>query len=57
MTNELSGEERLIARYFRPLAKHPAALELLDDAAALKPPGGCDLVLKTDGLIGGVHFF
>ena len=57
MTNELSGEERLIARDFRPLAKHPAALELLDDAAALKPPGGCDLVLKTDGLIGGVHFF
>ena len=55
--NELSGEERLIARYFRPLAKHPAALGLFDDAAALEPPAGCDLVLKTDGLIGGVHFF
>src|SRR3974390_1248039 len=55
--NELSGEERLIARYFRPLARHPAALGLLDDAAALEPPAGCDLVLKTDGLIGGVHFF
>ena len=26
-------------------------------AAALMPPQGCDLVLKTDGLIGGVHFF
>jgi thiamine-monophosphate kinase len=24
---------------------------------ALEPPAGCDLVLKTDGLIGGVHFF
>jgi len=57
MAEELSGEERLIARYFRPLAKHPAALGLLDDAAALEPPAGCDLVLKTDGLIGGVHFF
>jgi hypothetical protein len=57
MVNEVSGEERLIARYFRPLAKHPAALGLLDDAAALEPPAGCDLVLKTDGLIGGVHFF
>jgi len=57
MANELSGEERLIARYFRPLAKHPAALELLDDAAAPVPPAGCDLVLKTDGLIRGVHFF
>lgn len=57
MANELSGEERLIARYFRPLATHPAALRLVDDAAALEPPAGCDLVLKTDGLIGGVHFF
>jgi thiamine-monophosphate kinase len=60
MTNkaaDLSGEERLIARYFRPLAKHPGALGLVDDAAALMPPQGCDLVLKTDGLIGGVHFF
>jgi len=36
MANELSGEQRLIARYFRPLAKHPAALGLLD-AAALDP--------------------
>jgi thiamine-monophosphate kinase len=53
----LSGEERPIARYFRPLAKHPAALGLLDDTAALEPPAGCDLVLKTDGLISGVHFF
>lgn len=57
MANELSGEERLIARYFHPLATHPAALRLVDDAAALEPPPGCDLVLKTDGLIGGVHFF
>jgi thiamine-monophosphate kinase len=54
---DLSGEERLIARYFRPLASHPGALGLDDDAAALMPPQGCDLVLKTDGLIGGVHFF
>jgi thiamine-monophosphate kinase len=54
---ELSGEERLIARYFRPLAKHPGAFGLIDDAAAIVPPAGCDLVLKTDGLIGGVHFF
>ena len=54
---ELSGEDRLIARYFRPLAKHPGAFGLIDDAAAIVPPEGCDLVLKTDGLIGGVHFF
>ena len=52
-----SGEERLIARYFMPLAKHPGALGLTDDAAAITPPAGCDLVLKTDGIVGGVHFF
>lgn len=52
-----SAEERLIARYFRPLATDPAAFGLGDDAAALTPPPGYDLVLKTDGVIAGVHFF
>src|SRR6195256_5090721 len=52
-----SAEERLIARYFKPLATHPGALGLLDDAAGIAPPAGCDLVLKTDGVIAGVHFF
>src|ERR1043166_293004 len=52
-----SAESRLIARYFRPLATHPGAFGLADDAAAITPPPGHDLVLKTDGLIGGVHFF
>jgi thiamine-monophosphate kinase len=52
-----SGEDRLISRYFRPLAKHSGALALMDDAAAVTPPAGCDLVLTTDGIIGGVHFF
>ena len=55
--DEPSAEERLIARYFRPLATHPGALGLGDDAAVLTPPAGCDLVLKTDGVIAGVHFF
>jgi thiamine-monophosphate kinase len=54
---ETSAEERLIARYFRPLATHPGALGLGDDAAVLTPPPGCDLVLTTDGVIAGVHFF
>ncbi|MGA8615426.1 MAG: thiamine-phosphate kinase [Xanthobacteraceae bacterium] len=54
---EMSAEERLIARYFRPLATHPGALGLGDDAAILTPPPGCDLVLTTDGVIAGVHFF
>src|SRR5271163_2475592 len=52
-----SAEERLIARYLRPIATHPGALGLVDDAAVLSPPPGCDLVLKTDGVIAGVHFF
>jgi thiamine-monophosphate kinase len=60
MTNELpalSAEDRVIARYFRPLAKHPGALGLIDDAALLTPPPGCDIVLTTDAIVGGVHFF
>jgi thiamine-monophosphate kinase len=52
-----SGEDRLIARYFRPLARHPGAFALRDDAAALTLPPGCDLVLTTDGVIAGVHVF
>lgn len=55
--DETSAEERLIARYFGPLATHPGALGLADDAAILTPPAGCDLVLTTDGVIAGVHFF
>lgn len=57
MSEHGSAEERLIARYFQPLARHPAALGLSDDAAVLTPPPGCDLVLTTDGVIAGVHAF
>ena len=53
----MSAEDRLIARFFQPIATHPGALALSDDAAFLTPPPGCDLVLKTDAIIGGVHFF
>jgi thiamine-monophosphate kinase len=52
-----SAEDKLIAHYFRPLARHPGTFEFKDDAAAITPPPGHDLVLKTDGLIEGVHFF
>src|SRR4051795_137432 len=54
---EDSAEDKLIARHFAPIAVHPGALGLSDDAAFIKPPAGCDLVLKTDAVIGGVHFF
>ncbi len=56
MSNE-SAEDRLIARHFGPLAKQPGALGLLDDAAVLVPPPGCDIVLKADAIVGNVHFF
>ena len=52
-----SGEDRLIQRFFRPLARDPAALDLADDAAVIAPPAGTDLVFTTDGVIEGVHFF
>ena len=55
--NSGSGEDRLIARFFKPLATHPGALRFDDDAAVIVPPPGCDLVLKTDAIVGGVHFF
>jgi len=51
-----SGEDRLIG-FFRPLATDPGAFNLIDDAATLTPPPGTDVVLKTDAIVGGVHFF
>src|ERR1700720_3211329 len=50
-----SGEDSLIARYFRPLAGDPGAFNLGDDAAALKPDGN-DIVVTTDAIVEGVHF-
>lgn len=52
-----SGEDKLIERFFKPLARHPGALELSDDAACLTPPPGADLVLTADTVVAGVHFF
>jgi thiamine-monophosphate kinase len=52
-----SAEDRLIARFFAPLATHAGALGLTDDAAVMAPPPGCDLVLTADGIVGGMHFF
>jgi thiamine-monophosphate kinase len=50
-----SGEDSLIARYFKPLATDPGAFGLTDDAAIIKPDG-CDLVVNTDAVVEGVHY-
>ncbi len=51
------SEDDLIARFFRPLATAAGALGLVDDCAELAAPPGHDLVLKTDAVAAGVHFF
>ena len=51
-----SGEDSLIARYFRPLATDPGAFGLGDDAAVLRAHGD-DIVVTTDAIVEGVHFF
>jgi thiamine-monophosphate kinase len=50
-----SGEDSLIARYFKPLATDPGAFGLTDDAAILKARGE-DIVVTTDAIVEGVHF-
>lgn len=53
----VSGEDKLIARFFKPLATHPGALALADDTAIFEPPAGHELVLTADAVTGSVHFF
>lgn len=50
-----SGEDDLIARYFRPLASASGAFGLIDDAAVLEGRGD-DIVVTTDAVVAGVHF-
>ena len=50
-----SGEDSLIARYFKPIATDPGAFGLLDDAAVLKASGE-DIVVTTDAIVEGVHY-
>lgn len=49
-------EFEIIARHFAPLAG-PGGLGLLDDAALLRVPEGEALVVTTDAIVAGVHFF
>jgi len=50
-----SGEDSLIARYFKPIATDPGAFNLNDDAGALKIDGE-DIVVTTDAIVEGVHY-
>src|SRR5579864_9555838 len=50
-----SGEDALIARYFKPLATDPGAFGLRDDAAILQARGD-DIVVTTDAIVEGVHY-
>jgi len=49
-------EQEFIANYLRPLCSDAAALKLQDDTALLKHPQP-NMVLTTDTLVAGVHFF
>jgi thiamine-monophosphate kinase len=53
----LPGEFELIARYFAPLAAgSPGAAGLTDDVAALAVGPDEQLIVKSDAIVGGVHF-
>lgn len=51
------GEFDWIERLLRPLTLGaPGALDLLDDAAIIRPREGHDLVVTKDAMVAGVHF-
>jgi thiamine-monophosphate kinase len=51
------GEDSIIQEFLAPLAAgYPGAFGLMDDCAVIAPPAGCELVVKTDPVVEGVHF-
>lgn len=51
------GEFDFIERLLKPLAAgFPGAMGLMDDAALVDVPTGCELVIAKDGMVEGVHF-
>ncbi len=56
MNDRIADETELIQTYLAPLAA-PGALGLNDDAAIIPIEPGCDLVVSTDPILAGVHFF
>ena len=54
----LHGEEAIIQEHLAPLAAgYPGAYGLKDDCVAITPTPGHDLVVKTDPVAAGIHFF
>jgi thiamine-monophosphate kinase len=54
----ITSETELIETYLAPLAAGaPGAFDLKDDAALIEMEAGFDLVVSTDPVIAGVHFF
>jgi thiamine-monophosphate kinase len=53
---DVLSEFGLIAKHFVPLATHPGALALTDDAAELTEEAERDTVVTADALTAGVHF-
>jgi thiamine-monophosphate kinase len=57
-TTRIQGEEAIIQEFLAPLAAgYPGAFGLKDDCAVLTPAAGHDLIVKTDPIAAGVHFF
>jgi thiamine-monophosphate kinase len=58
VSDRVANETELIQTYLAPLAAGaPGAFGLKDDAALIKIEPGFDLVVSTDPVIAGVHFF
>ncbi len=51
------GEIELIREYFAPLATNAGAFGLTDDAAMLHPVPAHGVVVTTDAIVAGIHFF
>lgn len=58
MTARIKSEAELIETYLAPLAAAmPGALSLKDDCAVFQPPPGREIVVTTDAVAAGIHFF
>lgn len=57
-SDRIDSEEALIDEFLAPLAAgFPGAFGLADDCAVIAPGAGEELVVTTDAIVAGVHFF